>query len=194
MVEPGFEPAVLFGGQALSLSANRELVCFILCDVSSAQGKVCLQDKGIWTQVSKTQRESQRPNPRKQRQVEEANLCHLGNILLPSASEVICMQCGAATPHKRTTVCYKLRPKAQGLSLSRLAWGPGRQPAGRHVVLSPGLQQTESGDRALGLYWPAEHLTGTTGAKCVPHVCPELCQSVLGPRPATCRALGPLGY
>ncbi|KAL6061336.1 hypothetical protein STEG23_035652, partial [Scotinomys teguina] len=41
--------------QALSLSANCELVCFILCVVSSAQGKVCLQDKGTWTQVNKAQ-------------------------------------------------------------------------------------------------------------------------------------------
>lgn len=46
--------------QALSLNANCELV-------SSAQGKACLQDKGTWTQVSKTQWGPQRPNPGEQK-------------------------------------------------------------------------------------------------------------------------------
>lgn len=68
--------------QALSLNANCELVCFILCIVSSAQGKVCLEDKETGTQESKTQWDPQRPNPGKQSGVEKGSLWHSGNVFV----------------------------------------------------------------------------------------------------------------
>lgn len=102
------------------------------------------------------------------------------------------MQCGAAAPHKRVSVCYKLRPKAHGVSLSKPCPGPSEAACWKACVYIPRSPTGLVRGQGPGSVLQSTSLEQQELSVC--HTCaPELCQLVLGHRPAACRAMGPRG-